>query len=163
MLWHGRAQTLLASALLGSLEHRRRAQGQLGRRVGAMGIEARLTSYLAAFFLCQLAQMVYHLSCLLPGSSHPVPNSAPVFYEENQGWLLWVWYVTQPLQGLVDALVYAHHAQIPNEETSTAFPHHASSAFPELAERLTESSADESAHAELEDDHEPARLSSVNE
>ena len=58
----------------------------------------------------------------------------------------------------------AHHAQIPNEETSTAFPHHTSTAFPELSERLTESTADESAHAELEDDYEsPARLSTVNE
>ena len=117
-----------------------------------MGIEARLTSYLAAFFVCQVAQMIYHLSCLLPGSSHPVQNSAPVFYRENQGWLLWVWYVTQPLQGLVDALVFAHHARVPTEETSTVFPH--------LSERLTASSTDESAHGESGGD---ARLSTLRE
>jgi len=74
-------------------------------------MEFRLTSYLAAFLVCQVCSMAYHLCSLLPWNADPVPFSAPLFYEESQGWLLWAWYLTQPMQGLVDALVYLHHAR----------------------------------------------------
>lgn len=90
-------------------------------------MEFRLTSYLAAFLVCQVCAMAYHLCSLLPWDADPVPYSAPLFYEESQGWLLWAWYLTQPMQGLVDALVYAHHARnaqltLPGNDTSCCCP-----------------------------------------
>ena len=68
-----------------------------------VGLDRRLTSYLLAYLFCQVPPAV---GCWLPSFLANVFD----FYYDWPWQVTTIWFISQPLTGMANALVFAHHA-----------------------------------------------------
>ena len=84
----------------------------------ALKMDLRLLSYLLAYIVCQLPALPAFVMAGLAATDHAGCPADPCDWPRFRDGLTWhqgVWWnarqVVQPLQGLANALVFAHHAR----------------------------------------------------